>query len=78
MGKKHIPSQNNRILAYIAQHGSITCLEAERDLGIQRLAARISDLKDLGFVFSSRMIEAKNRYGEKCRVKQYMLENENG
>ena len=39
------PTQNQRIIDYINQFGSITQLEALRDLGVMRLASRISDLK---------------------------------
>jgi len=77
MGKgKHIPTQNERILEYMAEHGSITHLEAEKKLGVMRLAARIADLKSLGYVFASEMVSVKNRHGERCRVKRYSLKKE--
>ena len=38
-------NQNDLVLAYIRAYGSITTLEAFRDLGIARLASRICDLK---------------------------------
>jgi hypothetical protein len=65
------PTQNERILDYIDQFGSITQLEALRDLGVMRLASRISDLRRLGFPIKSEIITVENRYGEKCRVKRY-------
>ena len=75
MGKgKHIPSQNQRILAYMNEFGSITPLEAMRDLGVYRLAARISDLRRLGHMVVSDWVEVSNRWGEKSRVKSYRLE----
>lgn len=67
----HKPTQNERILDYIAEFGSITQLEALQDLGIMRLASRISDLKRLGHPIESKVIEVKNRFGEKCYVKSY-------
>lgn len=79
MGKvKHIPTQNDRILDYIDKFGSITQIEALQDLGIMRLASRISDLKSLGYPIVSEMETVKNRFGEKCSVKRYRLETSNG
>ena len=49
MGKvEHKPTQNQRILDYIERFGSITQLDALKDLGVMRLASRISDLRRLG------------------------------
>jgi len=67
------PTQNQRILDYIAEFGSITQLEALQDLGVMRLASRISDLKRQGYNITSSIDVVKNRYGEKCRVKRYRL-----
>ena len=41
-------SQENEILEYMIRHGSITQLEAMRDLGCMRLGARVFDLKERG------------------------------
>lgn len=68
---EHRPTQNERILDYIAEFGSITQFEASNDLGIMRLASRISDLKRLGYPIDSKVIEVKNRFGETCHVKSY-------
>ena len=70
---KHIPKQNDRIIDYMERFGSITQLEALQDLGVLRLASRISDLRSLGVPIESEMVEVKNRYGEKCHVKRYRL-----
>jgi hypothetical protein len=67
------PTQNQRILDYIAEFGSITQLEALQDLGVMRLASRISDLKRQGYNITSSIDVVKNRYGEKCRVKRYSI-----
>lgn len=72
----HKPSQNQRIIDYINEFGSITQFEALRDLGVMRLASRVSDLKRLGYPVESEMEVVKNRYGEKCRVKRYTLRSE--
>ena len=68
------PTQNERILEYIEQFGSITQLEALRDLGCMRLASRISDLRKQGFPIVSETEAVENRFGEKCRVKRYRYE----
>lgn len=69
----HKPTQNERILKYISDFGSITWLDAAKDLGIARLAARISDLKRLGYPIISEYETVQNRYGEKCNVKRYRM-----
>lgn len=42
-------TQKQQVLNYIDCFGSITQLEAIRDLGIMRLASRVSDLKRDGY-----------------------------
>lgn len=72
----HKPTQNQRIIDYINEFGSITQFEALRDLGVMRLASRVSDLKRLGYPVESEMEVVKNRYGENCRIKRYTLRSE--
>lgn len=69
----HKTTQNNRILDYIVEFGSITQIDALRDLGVMRLASRVSDLKRRGYPIISTTETVKNRYGEKCRIKRYSL-----
>ena len=69
------PTQNQRILDYIAEFGSITQLEALRDLGVMRLASRISDLRKKGYEITSKTEAVKNRYGESCYVKRYSFDD---
>lgn len=71
---EHKPTQNQRILDYIEEFGSITQLDALNDLGVMRLASRISDLRRLGHPIVSTVEAVENRYGEKCRIKRYSLE----
>lgn len=68
---QHKVTQNNRIIDYIKTFGSITQYEAIRDLGVMRLASRISDLKSSGVEIVSWFEEVKNRYGEKTKIKRY-------
>lgn len=65
--------QTDRIIDYIGEFGSITPLEAFRDLGIMRLASRISDLKKEGYDIQSEMASGTNRYGETTHFKKYWL-----
>lgn len=73
MNKNSNPTQAQRVLDYIDQFGSITQLEALRDLGVMRLASRISDLKKLGYPIKSDMETVQNRFGENCKIKRYSL-----
>lgn len=67
------PTQAQRVLDYIDQFGSITQLEALRDLGVMRLASRISELKKQGYPIQSDRETVKNRFGEDCNIKRYSL-----
>lgn len=66
-------SQNQRILNYIQDFGSITTLQAFSDLGVTRLASRIHDLRKAGNNIASDKIVVKNRYGEDCHISRYFL-----
>jgi hypothetical protein len=54
--------------------GSITQLEALRDLGVMRLASRISDLRKQGYVIKGETESVMNRFDEKCSIKRYSME----
>ena len=66
-------TQAERILAYIEEFGSITQMDALRDLGCMRLASRISDLKKKGYHIESELEPVKNRYGETSYIKRYKI-----
>lgn len=70
------PTQEQRVLAYIEQFGSITQRDAYLDLGIMRLASRISSLRQKGYPIQGRMITVENRFGEKSHVKRYAFRKE--
>lgn len=74
MGEHSKPTQNERIIKYINDFGSITQLEALKDLGVMRLASRISDLRKQGWSIISAREAVENRYGEKAYIKRYSLE----
>ena len=65
--------QKQRIINYIREFGSITSLDAYKDLGITQLATRIKELKELGYEFETKWESSKNRYGEKVDFKRYYL-----
>lgn len=65
--------QHKRILNYLMTHKSITPINAFDALGITKLSTRISEMKDLGYIFIQEMDESLNRYGEKCRFMRYWL-----
>lgn len=67
------PTQNQRILDYIAEFGSITQFEALKDLGVMRLASRVSDLRRRGYNIVSDTVAVKNRFEETCHVKRYRM-----
>lgn len=65
-------SQNMMVLEYMRRNGSITAREAY-NLGVMRLASRVSDLKRKGYNITATMIRVPTRYGE-TRVASYSLE----
>lgn len=70
------PTQAQRVLNYMQEHGSITQLEALNSLGVMRLASRISNLKKQGYTIESKFVSVVNRYGEECRIKSYSIGGE--
>ena len=66
-------TQANRVLDYLDEKGSITQLEALQELGVMRLASRISDLRKQGYPIRSGVVAVKNRGGESCYIKRYSL-----
>lgn len=66
-------TQAERIIDYMNEFGSISQLEALRDLSCMRLASRISELRKAGYPIKSEIEAVKNRYGENCYIKRYSL-----
>ena len=66
-------TQGQRIIRYIEDYGSITPYEAFRDLGITKLATRISELISSGMEFNKVIETGVNRYGEQIRYMRYSL-----
>ena len=71
------PTQCQQVLEYMKRWGSITQLEALRDIGCMRLASRISDLRYQGYAIGRRMKTSKNRHGDDVYFAEYYLEEDN-
>ena len=65
--------QHDRILEYMRDWGSITPMDAFRDLGITKLATRISEMIRLGVNIKKEIVYDTNRYGEKIHYCKYSL-----
>ena len=66
-------TQNEMILKYIHDYGSITPLEALKEFGCMRLASRINDLKNQGYNIVSEKVSIKNRNGKKISFAKYSI-----
>lgn len=55
-------TQNDALLAYLQRHGRISPLEALRELGIYRLAARIIELRARGHDIRTRLVDGHAVY----------------
>lgn len=64
-------TQQEAILQYINDNGSITTYEAFANLGITKLTTRISELRRKGYRFSSEPIPHKCRYGRSVPFYRY-------
>ena len=66
-------NQRQRILDYINETGSITALEAVRELGVLQLSARLVELERDGIVFNKAQESALNRFGERVYYTRYSI-----
>ena len=66
-------TQREQILNYINEFGSITPMEAFSDLGITKLATRISEMRRDGMEFKIDTVKRKNRYGKTVHFARYSL-----
>jgi len=68
-------TQCDRLLAHLQLGCTINPLWSWTTLGIYRLAARICDLRQMGYNIKSTRKTVKNRFGEPCKVAEYYLED---
>lgn len=66
-------SQNEKILAYMMEHGSIDPMRAMNDLRIMRLGARIWDLKAAGIPIIREIKTNATADGGRTRWAEYRL-----
>lgn len=66
-------TQKERILEYIDKYGSISALEAVRDLGVLQLSARLVEMEKDGIVFHKEQESALNRFGERIYYTRYSI-----
>ena len=64
-------TQREKIAGYLDKYGSITPLDALRDLGVMRLAARINEMINDGEKIIKTTATAKNRNGETVHFAKY-------
>lgn len=67
-------TQKQRIMNYLESFGSITALDAYRDIGILTLTNRISDLVRDGQSITRKRETVINRYSKKIYIMRYSLE----
>lgn len=68
---KNVPSQSERIRAYLDSGKTLTRLNAWSELGILEAPARISELRSANYPIVTNMVTVKNRYGESVRVAEW-------
>ena len=68
---KKLSAQQLDILWYIYAYGSISPMEAFNELGITKLATRISEMRVLGIQFDQDYEGRTNRFGKKVRYMRY-------
>lgn len=70
-------TQKELIAKYLDDFGSITPMQAFHDLGITKLATRISEMKKDGYLFDQERVKSKNRYGKNCCFEKYSWRGKN-
>lgn len=69
-------NQCEKIKDYIRQFGSISSMEAFKDLGITRLSARMLEIERQGFPIEKKLEYSTNRFGESVHYVRYCLSEE--
>ena len=72
MAKNKI-TMRDRVYNYMKDFGSITTLEAFRDLGCTRLSEYIRQIR-LEQEVKDEWVNSKNRYGDKVQFKRFWIE----
>lgn len=69
-------SQNVEILAWLGTYGTITARDASRGLNCDRLAARIHELRELGYPIEKIMVYDRKPDGTPERYARYFMRRE--
>ena len=64
-------TQREAIIEYITEFGSITPMQAFSDLGITKLATRISEMRKDGIKFKIEMVTVTGRYQRTVTYAKY-------
>lgn len=70
-------NQREQIYDYIVVFGSITPMDAFSDLGITKLATRVSEMRAAGADIIGEWESKKNRYGKTVRYMRYRIGEQN-
>ena len=68
-----MPTQRQLVLQHLRQGEPITQFQALRDYGIQRLAARVHELRQDGHPVEDRTVEVRRAHGGTARVSEYYI-----
>ena len=66
-------TQKEQIIDYLQRFKTITPMEAFGDLGITKLATRISEMRKEGMEFNIETVKRKNRFGKTVWFCRYSL-----
>lgn len=70
-------TQKEQILDYLKRFKTITPMEAFADLGITKLATRVSEMRREGIEFNIETEKRKNRFGKPIWYAKYSLKETN-
>lgn len=70
-----VPSQAQRLLAYLKSGNTLMRLDAWSELGILEAPARITELRAQGHKIKTEMITVKNRFGQSVKVARWSLQD---
>lgn len=69
-------NKETRLMRYLSEVGSITSMDAIKELGDTRLAATVFELRRKGINIISTSETNVNRWGEKVTYTRYVLQEE--
>lgn len=67
---------HNQMLIEMMKQGWVSPATAIAEIGCYRLAARISDIRKMGYAIESRVVKQKNRFGHLIVFKEYRIKED--